>query len=99
MYPPPYGLAVPCGTDWATPCATLSDGIAQAAVSSAAQIWVGPGPVLGPGLKNASWQALLALLKHGRKCRLSSTLCRHTNLNAVHRRGQASSQLHGGPAQ
>ena len=78
VYPPPYGLAAPCGADWTTPCATLSDGIAQAATSSATQIWVGPGVLPGPGPKRCSHQALLALLRHGRKCQLSSTLCRHT---------------------
>ena len=80
VYPPPYGVAAPCGTDWTTPCATLSDGIAQAATSSATQIWVGPGAVPGPGLKHCSYQALLALLRHGRKCQLSSTLCTHSGL-------------------
>ena len=95
VYPPPYGVAAPCGTDWTTPCATLSDGIAQAATSSATQIWVGPGAVPGPDLKHYSHQALHALLKHGHKGQLSSNVCRHTGSQVAHRRGQASFQLCG----
>ena len=64
VYPAPYGRAAPCGSDWATPCAALSNGIAQAATSSATQIWVGPGAALGPGLglNQPPYQAVVALL-------------------------------------
>ena len=43
VYLHPYGVAAPCGSDWSTPCATLADGIAQAASAFASQIWIGPG--------------------------------------------------------
>ena len=48
-YPPPYGVASPCGTDWATACATLSDAIAQAlsGAPATAQVWAGPGEYHG----------------------------------------------------
>ena len=55
-YPPPYGIAAPCGTDWTTACAALSDAVQQALTGTpaTAQIWAGPGAHYTCGTYNCS---------------------------------------------